>query len=98
MAKKIEDISWRDLETGCIVKEAGSAREYLTGSWRSRRPIVNKAHCLKCGVCWLFCPDSAIVQLEDRYFEADLNYCKGCGICAHECPSACISMHAEEEL
>ena len=96
MAKPMEQITWQEIETGGVVTEIGNARQYETGSWRSERPVVNAGQCIKCGVCWLFCPDSCIVQAADGHFEADLTYCKGCGICAKECPVGCITMIAEE--
>jgi pyruvate ferredoxin oxidoreductase delta subunit len=52
---------------------------------------------VKCGICYVFCPDAAIYETEEGYFEADLYYCKGCGICAHECPTQAITMVEEEE-
>ena len=60
MARPIEEIKWQDLEIGAAVSERGSSREYKTGSWRSRLPVVDKDQCIHCGVCWLFCPDAAI--------------------------------------
>ncbi len=96
MAKPMEKITWQELEDGCVVTEIGNARVYETGSWRSERPVVEAKQCIKCGVCWLFCPDACIVKAPDGHFEADLTYCKGCGICAKECPVGCITMIAEE--
>ena len=97
MTKPMDQITWQELEIGAAVSETGSSREYKTGTWRSLRPVVDKAQCIRCGVCWLYCPDASIVQSEEGHFEADLDYCKGCGICARECPVGCISMVGEEE-
>ncbi len=97
MVKSEEELTWKDLEVGCVVSEAGNARAYRTGDWRSMRPVVNKQNCIRCGVCYIFCPDMAIYKTEDTYFEADPYYCKGCGICAHECITRCITMVQEEE-
>jgi pyruvate ferredoxin oxidoreductase delta subunit len=93
----MDKIAWQELEIGAAVFEVGNAREYKTGSWRSLRPVVNKNQCIRCGVCWLFCPDMSIVRAPEGHFEANLEYCKGCGICAKECPVGCISMVSEEE-
>lgn len=93
----MEEIKWQELEPGAVVVEVGNAREYETGTWRSDRPVVNKDQCIRCGVCWIFCPDMSIVQAPEGHFEADLTYCKGCGICAKECPVGCITMISEEE-
>lgn len=100
MAKTIKsefDLTWKDLEIGCVVSSPGNASQYKTGDWRSLRPIVDFEKCIRCGVCYIFCPDMAIMKNDDGYFEADLYYCKGCGICAQECFTGCISMVAEEE-
>jgi len=96
VARPIEEIKWQNLEIGAAVSEHGSSREYKTGSWRSLLPVVDKDQCIRCGVCWLYCPDAAINRSEDGHFEADVEYCKGCGICARECPVGCISVVIEE--
>ena len=80
-----------------MVSNPGNASQYKTGDWRSMRPVVNKSNCIRCGICYIFCPDMAIRKTEEGYFEADLYYCKGCGICAQECFTGCISMVPEEE-
>ena len=97
MIKSEEELTWKDLEVGCVVSEAGNARQYKTGDWRSKRPITDKTKCIRCGVCYIFCPDMAICKTDEGYFEADLYYCKGCGICVQECITRCITMVEEEE-
>lgn len=88
--------SWRELLPGCVVTEAGSAKQYRTGDWKSQRPVWDHQRCIKCGICYLFCPEGCIGQNEDGYFEANLYYCKGCGICARECWTEAIRMIEEE--
>ena len=97
MVKSEQELSWKDLEVGCVVSEPGNASQYKTGDWRSMRPVVDKPKCIRCGVCYIFCPDMAVQKTEDGYFESDLYFCKGCGICAHECITRCITMVQEEE-
>jgi pyruvate ferredoxin oxidoreductase delta subunit len=92
------DFTWKDMEVGNIVTEAGSATLRKTGDWRAQRPVVDREKCNKCGLCWLNCPDAAIEPLENGYYEPDLFYCKGCGICANVCPKDAISMIEEEEV
>ena len=91
------EVTWKDIEIGNIVTEAGSASTYCTGDWRSDRPILDKEKCNKCGLCWLYCPEGAIDPADEGYFEVNLYYCKGCGICAVECPKDAIKMIEEEE-
>jgi pyruvate ferredoxin oxidoreductase delta subunit len=92
------DFSWRDMEVGNIITEAGNAASRKTGDWRSDRPVVDKKKCDKCGLCWLYCPDAAMKVLKDGYYQPDLFYCKGCGICASVCPRKAITMKEEEEV
>lgn len=100
MVKKVKsetELSWKDLEVGCVISDPGNASQYKTGDWRSMRPVVDKSKCIRCGVCYIFCPDMAIHKTDENYFEASLYYCKGCGICAQECFTGCIVMVPEEE-
>jgi len=94
--KSESELTWKDLETGCIVTDPGNASDYETGGWRSKRPILDKGKCIKCGLCWIYCPEGCINENDEGYFLADLFYCKGCGICAHECPKKAITMVEEE--
>ena len=95
MAKPMDQITWKELEIGCVIVEPGNASEYLTGSWRSMRPVTDKEKCTKCAQCWMHCPDAAMVQQDDGTYAANLDYCKGCGICAQVCPVSCIEMIEE---
>ncbi|MFC1928448.1 FAD-dependent oxidoreductase [Chloroflexota bacterium] len=52
--------------------------------------------CTVCGNCWLFCPDSAILEVDEQY-QINYDYCKGCGICAEECPHGAIFTKEEQE-
>ena len=95
MPKPMEEYRVKDLNPGNVIDEPGNAVAYLTGDWKSQHPVWNEQKCIKCGVCWNFCPDNAIVRKEGGYFTADYGYCKGCGICAHECVTQCITMVEE---
>ena len=88
--------SWQELLPGCVDTEAGNAKQYRTGDWKSERPVLDHQKCIKCGICYLFCPEGCIGQNEDGYFEANPYYCKGCGICARECWTEAIKMVEEE--
>ena len=97
MAKSELDLGRKDIDPGGTVNEPGNAAQYRTGDWRSIRPVWDHTRCIKCGVCYIFCPDAAILKNAEGYFEADLYYCKGCGICAQECVTGCIKMVEEAE-
>ncbi len=66
-----------------------------TGGWRTYRPIINLDECIKCMICWKFCPDVCI-NIVDEKPEIDYDFCKGCGVCANECPKKCIEMVMED--
>ncbi len=91
----MEEYKVKDLNPGNVIDEPGNATVYHTGDWKSQRPVWNEQKCIKCGICWNFCPDNAIMRKEGGYFVADYEYCKGCGICAHECVTRCITMVEE---
>jgi len=95
--KPEDKMTWKDIEIGAIATEPGSAAQYQTGDWRSRRPTYDFSKCIKCGLCQIYCPEGCIKQKEDGTFIADLFYCKGCGICAKECPKKVITMAEEKE-
>ena len=97
MAKSEGELTWKDLEIGSIITEPGNASQYETGGWRTQRPIYDTNRCIKCGICYIFCPEGCIEQNAEGYFEANLFYCKGCGICAQECWTKAITMVEEEE-
>ncbi|MFC2075477.1 FAD-dependent oxidoreductase [candidate division KSB1 bacterium] len=50
--------------------------------------------CNGCGVCFVFCPDAAILP-DGNEFKINYDYCKGCGVCAEECPRAVIDLEEE---
>ena len=97
MTKKESELTWKDLEIGLVVAEPGNARQYRSGDWRSQRPTYDFNRCIKCGICYIFCPEGCVGQNADGHFEADSYYCKGCGVCARECPTGVITMVEEEE-
>lgn len=68
--------------------------EIKTGSWRSRRPVINSGKCVKCLICWVYCPESSIIW-DGEYVKVDYDYCKGCGICYRECPVKAIELVPE---
>ena len=97
MTEKRWPETWREVNPGCMVFRPGSAVEYHTGSWRAKRPIWENSKCIKCGVCYMFCPEGCITETEGKEFVPDYTYCKGCGLCAEECPKTAITMVQEEK-
>lgn len=87
---------WREIPEGGLILEAGNAIQYKTGSWRSQRPIRDEEKCTNCLICWIYCPDSALLVENGKIKEIDLEHCKGCGICAKECPVGAIKMISEK--
>jgi 2-oxoisovalerate ferredoxin oxidoreductase delta subunit len=67
-----------------------------TGFWRTFRPTLDQSKCIKCRICWKFCPDVSISMTDDSFPVFDYDHCKGCGICANECPKKAIIMVLEE--
>lgn len=98
MGKKMDLASWRSMPIGGVITEPGNSVHYETGSWRSLRPVVDMVKCTHCMICWIFCPDSAVLVEDGRFLGFALNSCKGCGICAVECPPKCIEMVGEESF
>jgi len=37
---------WREIPDGGLILEAGNAKEYRTGDWRSNRPIFDAEQCI----------------------------------------------------
>jgi pyruvate ferredoxin oxidoreductase delta subunit len=97
MAKSESEMTWKDIEIGCIVTEMAGGRAHESGTWRSQRPTYDFTRCIKCGLCSLYCPEGCIEPNKDGYFEANLFYCKGCGVCAKECWPRVIKMVEEVE-
>ena len=90
------ELGWREIEIGCFITEPGNARQFKTGDWKSRRPVIDFNKCNKCTLCHFFCPEGCMAKTDDGYFLPDLYYCKGCGICAEECPKDAVTMVEEE--
>ncbi|MDI6640725.1 MAG: 4Fe-4S binding protein [Elusimicrobiota bacterium] len=87
--------SWKELPIGGKILEAGNARNYNTGSWRTFKPVRNESKCSQCLLCWIYCPDSSVIVSDGKITGFDYTHCKGCGICATACPKKCIEMLKE---
>ena len=94
MSKKIDSNTlMEDMTVGGNIYEAGNARDFKTGDWRSTRPVYVKEKCKQCGLCFPVCPDNSIpVNKDQKREDFDYDMCKGCGVCAKVCPFGAIYM------
>ena len=85
-----------EMTIGGNIYNAGNAREFKTGDWRSMKPIWIEEKCKQCGLCFPVCPDNSIPVGKDlNRGEFNYDYCKGCGVCAKACPFNAIEMKEE---
>ncbi|MCS7111867.1 MAG: 4Fe-4S binding protein [Ignisphaera sp.] len=97
---------WKSLSLGGSIVEPGNSVQRPTGDWRVYKPIINQEKCVRCLLCWVYCPDMSIYIIDKPYrtsmgrewkfsVEVDYNFCKGCGICVEECPVKAIDFIEE---
>ncbi|MCD6312653.1 MAG: 4Fe-4S binding protein [Thaumarchaeota archaeon] len=75
-----------------MIPVPATSLEYKTGTWKMVQPEIDQEKCIRCLLCWIYCPDGAIQRLEEDRVEVSYEYCKGCGICSKICPVKAISM------
>ncbi len=80
-----------------LTAKPNSTLSNKTGSWRTKKPVIDFNTCIGCSLCAKICPEGCIKmkpQAESKKIkpETDYDYCKGCGLCAHECPVKAIKM------
>ena len=89
--------TWKELTPGGTIYDAGNAKEFKTGDWKSKKPVFHPEKCMQCGMCYPVCPDDCIPVGEDgKRGDFKIEYCKGCGICAKMCPFGAITMEDVE--
>jgi len=87
---------WGRMPIGGDVERPGSSGDFETGNWRTAGyPVTDQEACIKCGLCWVVCPDVAYSKNPEGYYDWSARYCKGCGVCAEECPKGAIEMKAD---
>ena len=88
--------SWQELPPAGLV-DPGTAARPETGGWRTGlKPEAELSRCVNCLLCWIYCPDSAVLLDGTTFTGFDLAHCKGCEICAEICPVDAIAMVPEE--
>ena len=95
--KKAQEPAWHELPSAGLMINPGSAEKYMTGDWRTARPIWSAEKCISCMICWMFCPDSSIKVQDGKVVGIDYDHCKGCGICAAECPPKVSAIEMKPE-
>ncbi len=93
---RFEDWKPEEFPKGFICN-AGTSVEYITGGWRSMRPVWDADACTSCMLCWVVCPDSSIMAEDGTMTGIDYDHCKGCGVCVHECRFNALSFIREDE-
>lgn len=78
-----------------VITKTGNSVARGTGNWRIFTPRLNKQKCVKCGLCCLYCPESAISLDKEGYPVVDYKHCKGCLICVHECKPKAMEARKE---
>jgi pyruvate ferredoxin oxidoreductase delta subunit len=92
---KMDEWTAEEFPRGATIPEAGNSADYVTGGWRSERPVRDEAKCTQCLLCWIFCPDTSVRVEGEEVVGFDYEHCKGCGICAKECAFDAIEMVPE---
>lgn len=91
-----ERISWQKITPAGTV-DAGSAKQFKTGDWRTERPVLLEEKCRQCLLCVPVCPDTSIPVKDKKRLGFDMMHCKGCGICSEVCPFDAIVMEPENK-
>ena len=86
-------VSKKAITCSAVVK--GLAKAYRQGDPRVSTPEWDKDHCIRCGVCYLYCPNGAVCRQDDGFFDVNKDRCSGCGICHRECWFGVIGMVEE---
>jgi pyruvate ferredoxin oxidoreductase gamma subunit len=67
-----------------------------TEGWRLYRPVVQRARCTRCFLCFALCPEGAIQLDSQDYPVVDYSHCKGCLACMTECAPGAIDERRED--
>ena len=94
---RVDSQSYKVLPLGAVNPDSGNSVDYITGGWRSQRPVWDANTCKQCLICWIVCPDASVIVKDGKMTGIDYDHCKGCGICARECKFDTIRMVLESQ-
>jgi pyruvate ferredoxin oxidoreductase delta subunit len=80
----------------CSLLEQNKGKPFRSEDRPEWTPEWDRDKCIRCGLCYVYCPDGAVYRTDDGFFDVDGDKCKGCGICHRECWFGAISMVEEE--
>ncbi len=89
--------SYKELPLGGVIPATADRPRKKTGDWRDEKPVLYPEKCVNCLLCWVRCPETAILTEDQQMRGFDYDYCKGCGICAQTCPTEAIRMVDDAE-
>ncbi|MEM4911736.1 MAG: 4Fe-4S dicluster-binding protein, partial [Metallosphaera sp.] len=93
-------LTWQEMLEGTAIPAVPRGKrneQFKRGTTKFERPTVDFDTCIKCKLCWIYCPDECFDETPDGYYDIAYDYCVGCGICAEVCPvKDCIVMVDEK--
>lgn len=84
--------TFKQEKVGCALLVSGKAQPFTPGTKSELLPIWDKNLCVRCALCYIYCPNAAIKRLDDGFFGVNKDLCTGCGICHRECWFGAVSM------
>jgi pyruvate ferredoxin oxidoreductase gamma subunit len=73
-----------------------AAAQPATEGQRLHRPVIQRARCTRCFLCFALCPEGAIQLDAHDYPVIDYSHCKGCLTCMTECGPRAIDELRED--
>ena len=89
--------TWKEVNAGGTILEAGTSLQLITGDWRLMIPGFVEEKCTHCLLCFPVCADSAIPVKDEKRMDFDFDHCKGCGVCYKSCPFGAITFVKEDK-
>lgn len=80
-----------------VIFNTFTSKMVKTGLWRTVRPVIDHAICIRCRLCEAYCPDGCICLDGTGCPRIDYEHCKGCLVCMAECPPRAIKSIPEHE-